>query len=423
MNAPAAGGADETTPDRRSYAALRFADARAYLLFAALAMMADHVEHAISYWIIFARFDSPALAGFAVISHWVPFLLGSIWAGALADRYDPRRIIQLGMVLFMAVSLGWGILFLTDGLEQWHAVILLIVHGCAGALWAPAGQVLIHSIVGTRQLQSGIRLMATSITLGMLLGPAVGGMLLIGLGPAAGIIVNAAIYLPLLLWLIARPATVECADRPASGRIASYADMVTALRQISGVPVVFAMTLLAGLAAAIVGNAYHPLIPEFARDFGFGFDGLRYTLLLTANAAGAVAAGLLLEWRGLLPSHPRTAFMLAIAWCAAIGGFAIAPNYAVAIGLLVCAGFFELSFVSMARTLAQLHAPAHLRGRAIGLFNVGALGCRTFSGVTIGFGGGIVGIHWSLGFSAAALMTALLLLYGRTWRSMRPAIS
>ncbi|MDH3738521.1 MAG: MFS transporter [Alphaproteobacteria bacterium] len=402
---------------------MRYPAARTYLLFAAMAMMADHVEHAISYWIIFDKFNSPELAGFAVISHWVPFLLGSVWAGALADRFDPRRIIQIGMALFMAVSIGWGVLFAVDGLQQWHAVILLIVHGCAGALWAPAGQILIHQIVGTPQLQSGIRLMATSITLGMLLGPAVGGALLIYLGPAAGIALNAVIYLPLLLWLVRNPASAGNVERPAASRITSYGDIIVAIRQISAVPVVLAMTLLAGISAAFVGNGYHPHLPEFARDFGFAFDGFRYTLLLAANAAGAVIAGLLLESRSLLPSRPRTAFVLAFLWCAAIGGFAVAPSYAVAIGLLVCAGFFELSFISMARTLAQLHAPAHLRGRAIGLFNVGSLGCRTFSGVTIGFGGGIIGIHWSLGLSAAALSVVLLTLFAWTYRTARPAFS
>ena len=95
--------------DHRSYAALRYPASRHYLIGAALAMMADSVEHVISYWIIFEKFHSPALAGFAVISHWVPFLVGSIWAGALADRYDPRRIIQIAMSLFMAVSVGLGI--------------------------------------------------------------------------------------------------------------------------------------------------------------------------------------------------------------------------------------------------------------------------------------------------------------------------
>jgi MFS family permease len=398
-------------PDRRSYAALRFPAARAYLAFAAMAMMADHTEHAISYWIIFDKFNSPALGGFAVVSHWLPFLLGSIWAGALADRYDSRRIIQIGMALFMLVSLCWGILFLTDTLQKWHAVVLLIIHGCAGALWAPAGQVLIHAIVGTPQLQSGIRLMATSMVLGMLMGPALGGALLLFLGPSTGIIVNALIYLPLFVWLIRYPARIATEARPPTGRITSYAEIFAAVRQISGIPVVMAMTLLAGLAAAFVGSGYQPHLPQFASDFGFGFDGYRYTILLTANAAGAMTAGLILESRGLLPSRPTTAFLLAIMWCAAITGFAVSQSYVVAIVLLVCAGFLELSFNSMARTLAQLHAPAHLRGRAIGLFNVGSLGFRAFSGVTIGFGGGIIGIHWSLGLSAAALFIVLVVLF------------
>ncbi|MBM3560499.1 MAG: MFS transporter, partial [Alphaproteobacteria bacterium] len=268
----------------------------------------------------------------------------------------------------------------------------------------------------------GIRLMATSLTLGMLAGPAVGGALLIHLGPAAGIVVNVAIYLPLLLWLVRNPAWTGSGEaRPAAGRIASYGDMFATLRQISRVPVVLSMTLLAGLSAALVGVGYHPNLPEFARDFGFGFDGFRYTLLLTAYAAGAVLVGLTLEARALLAMRPRTAIILAILWCAAIGGFAIVSSYTVAILLLLSAGFFELAFVAMVRTLAQLGAPAHMRGRAIGLFNVGAQGFRTFSGVTIGFGGGIIGTHWSLGLSTAALFVVLLALLAWTWRIGHPA--
>src|SRR3546814_3578183 len=96
-----------------------------YLLGTALAMMADAIEHVISYLIIFQKFHSPALGGFAIIAHWLPFLLFSVYAGALADRFDPRRVIQCGMGLFMLVSLAWGLLFLTDTLEMWHAVVLL----------------------------------------------------------------------------------------------------------------------------------------------------------------------------------------------------------------------------------------------------------------------------------------------------------
>src|ERR1700744_6314323 len=106
MTAPQA-----TRPARLSFAAMRNPGYRAHFSTYVLAMMADNIEHVISYWMVFQKFHSAALAGFAVISHWAPFLLFSVAAGALADRFDPRRLIQCGMVLFMACSLGWGYFF------------------------------------------------------------------------------------------------------------------------------------------------------------------------------------------------------------------------------------------------------------------------------------------------------------------------
>src|SRR5206468_11070406 len=88
-----------------SFLALRRPVFRAYFCGAASLMMADSIEHVISYWMMWQKFHSPALAGFAVISHWVPFLFFAIWTGGLADRHHPRRIIQLGMAVFMAVSI------------------------------------------------------------------------------------------------------------------------------------------------------------------------------------------------------------------------------------------------------------------------------------------------------------------------------
>ncbi len=70
-----------------------------------LAMMADNIEHVISYWLLYQKFHSTELAGFAVVSHWLPFLFFSVPAGALADRFDPRRLIQIGILMFMSCSL------------------------------------------------------------------------------------------------------------------------------------------------------------------------------------------------------------------------------------------------------------------------------------------------------------------------------
>ena len=58
----------------------------------------------------------------------------------------------------------------------------------------------------------------------------------------------------------------------------------------------------------------------------------------------------------------------------------------------------------MAQTLVQLNAPADSRGRVIGLYAMAALGLRAFAGITVGLGGTLVGIHWSLALSALALL-------------------
>jgi MFS family permease len=169
------------------------------------------------------------------------------------------------------------------------------------------------------------------------------------------------------------------------------------------------MTLLAGVSSFIVGGAYQAQMPEFATSLlGNGDAGVLYSLLLAGNAAGALTAGIVLESRGLLPATPRTAFILVALWCLAIGGFALSSNYWVAFTLLFVAGFLNLAFNSMTRTLAQLHAPDEIRGRAIGLYNVSDLGLRTFSGVTVGFGGALVGIHYSLALSALLLLIVVV---------------
>jgi hypothetical protein len=95
-------------------------------------------------------------------------------------------------------------------------------------------------------------------------------------------------------------------------------------------------------------------------------------------------------------------------WCVALASFAMTRTYSLALTLFLIAGFFELWFSSMAQTLVQINAPAAIRGRVIGLFNMSALGLRAFSGITVGIVGALLGVHWSL----AGAATCLLLLVG-----------
>lgn len=405
----------------RSFAALRNPQYRRFYICSTFAAAADSMEHVVSYWVLYQMFNSPTLGGVAVLTHWLPFLFFSVYAGSLADRFDRRRLIQISQTLMMSVSFGWAIAILTGTLTEPIACMLLAMHGLFGVITVPASQLVIHEMVSREDLQSAVRTTASSRHLGWLLGPAIGGALMLAFSPTTALFVNMMFYLPVVTWAFVTRRMKARADAQAgtptpkpvrtSGGLAEVADT---LKRVAGDRVILTMMVLAGGASLFIGNAYQPQMPEFAHDLDKGHDhnaGIFYTMLLSADAIGAITAALVLESRGLLRPHPRTAIILTGLWCIALGSFAATTIYPLAIVLMFAAGFLNLSFYSMAQTLVQMHAPAEVRGRIVGLFAMSSLGLRAFSGLTVGVVGGFIGIHWSLAVSAMALLaTAVVLL-------------
>jgi Transmembrane secretion effector len=243
-------------------------------------------------------------------------------------------------------------------------------------------------------------------------GPAAGSALLLGLGPSIALLVNALIYVPLVVWLWnSRRRHAHRPDLKAPTRaVLRIGDVVAAIRDIAQHPTILTMSLLAAGAALFVGTAYQAQMPAFARDLGHGDPGVTYGLLLAADAAGALCAGISLETIGFLMPARRTVLLLAMAWATALACFALTKSYPLAVLLLFAAGFLELSFNSMAQTLVQLDAPPAIRGRMIGVYSTATAGMRTFSGLSVGFAGELIGIHYSLGISCLCVIAISLAL-------------
>ena len=375
-----------------------------------LTMMADNVEHVISYWVAFQKFHSPTLGGFAVVAHWLPFLMFSVGVGALNDRFDSRRLIQIGAALFMLVSLGWGYFFVTDTLTIPWAMALLVLHGFAGVFWMTSTQVLLYDIVGVEKLASAVRLNATARYFGVLVGPGVGSLIMSVLGPAKGIFFNAALYLPSLIWLINAPQhhRAKRLELSAARRVNGFADIMQTIRTVRYIPTLGIMILLSGAASFFVGNSYQAQMPGFATDLGNIEPGFAYSMLLAADAAGALFAGITLE-AGMRFTRvtPFAAMSFALAWAVSLACFALTHNYPVALGCLFAAGFCELSFSSMNQTIVQMKAPDAIRGKVLGLFGMASSGLRLFSGIFVGLIGSRIGIHFSL-FGATAVFFSVI---------------
>jgi len=385
------------------FAALRNPDCRPYLFGAALAMMADNIEHVITYWVLWQKFHSPVLSGFQVISHWVPFLLFSVSFGALADRYDCRRVIQAAQGLFMLVSVCWGVLFVTGTLQVWEACVLLVLHGLAGSLWGPGEQLMLHDFVGDEALPSAVRLNATFRSLGVLFGPVIGSALLLGLGPTRGIFVNVLFYLPLTIFLFRTKFTGHVRDGGAPRKRIGLVDSVRVLREVGANHTLVSMIILGGLGSFFIGASLQSAMPIFAGDLGTGNGGTAYGVLLFAAGAGGVVGGLLLEAFGKIKPTVPAAVVSTFVYGVSILLFAITGSYLLAVILLFIGGVASLASMSIGQTVVQLLAPPADRGRVIGVYGMSANGLRFGSGLTVGLLGAVIGVHASLGFSAAAL--------------------
>jgi MFS family permease len=397
-------------PVSTKFGALHHRDYRRYFLWALIGMTAESVEHVVSYWVIFQSFHSPTLGGFAVIGHWAPYLFFSVYAGALADRYDCRKLIQVAQGLLMLASLAWAVLFLTGTLRAWHATVILAIHGAAGVLGSPPFQLIVHDIVGAEHLQSAIRLTAISRYFAMLVGPAVGGGLMLVLGPGVSLLVNVLLYLPLILFLFRLPYTGHAGEGegPRQAPRFSFAEARRLLSEVSTEPRIIRMVVLAGATSLFVGSAFQAQVPEFAHHHGSEEADVWYSVLFGANAAGAVIGALLLESVTVLRGGARAAIVCAVIWGTVMAIFPLAHSYAASVALLVLAGIFNIAFTSMAQAIVQVLAPPRLRGRVVGLFNTSMLGLRTTSGVTVGVLGALIGVEWSLALSASAVVLVAL---------------
>jgi hypothetical protein len=266
-----------------------------------------------------------------------------------------------------------------------------------------------HDMVGPEALQSAVRLSATSRQLGVLIGPGVGGALMLIFGPGVALLINATTQLPLAVWLLFAPYTGHLRDHGgAERRSLSPRDVVATVRQLSSNRSIAAMLAVAGLTAVLVGNAFQAQMPEFAEDLGDPDGGHGYTALQMSQAGGALLGGLAIEAGGLLRPSVPVGIMAATLFAVTVAGFAAAPSIEAAVVLLFFAGVFRLVLSTTAQTIVQLAAPASIRGRALGMFSMAQMGLQVGSGLTVGVLGAMIGVHWSLGLSALTLGIATL---------------
>jgi predicted MFS family arabinose efflux permease len=349
------------------------------LLFAgqALSRIGDAITLIAIPFAVLATDGGAAEVGIVVAATTLPFLLFSLVAGVLADRLNRRTMMLTSDVVRFGCQVLAAALLLADAAEWWQLAVIGFAYGSADAFFQPAVYGLVPEIVPARQLQSANAVRGLTDSTAMVLGPALAGLLVVGLGPGGALLVDAGTFMASIACLLAmrRGAVDRAVELPAE-----EAEFLAGLRQgwreVRSRSWVLAMLCGLGVYHAVVLPSIFVLGPVVA-DEQLGGAG-SWAIITAAFGAGSVAGQLLLlRWR------PRravraSALCLLVASCQAaiIGSGLPVPAIAVleALTAVCVTGYFTLW-----ETSVQEHIPAHAVSRvgsydlfvAVGLLPVG----------------------------------------------------
>ena len=357
-----------------------------------------------AYWLLLDLTGSPVAVGALALVQTLPVTALALVGGSIADRVDLRRlIVGVEAVLALQAAVLCG-LALTGVIAAWQLYVLGFVQGIALALDAPARHTLVFQIVGRDDLMNAVALSSSLGTTARIVGPALGGLVVAGLGAGIAFGVNAVSYVVVICALLA----MRLGPRPQGAEAAR------------GVLVGIGDTLRFAVSTRRVAVTFFTVF--LVSTFSFNFDVLLPLLARLTLAEGAGTFGLIASVFGcgalcgalILAAVGRARMLLVLGGALGFGGLQLllAPQTTLA---AVCAVLFGsgLCYVlwgSSALATLQLAAPEHLRGRAASLYFFAFMGGAPLGGLVAGWLTAHGGTR--LAFSFAGTMALLVVATG-----------
>jgi predicted MFS family arabinose efflux permease len=267
----------------------------------------------------------------------------------------------------------------------------------------PLRQAFPAELVGRELLASAIALNSAVHNSARILGPALGGVVVVWLDLAGAFALNAASYLAVLVTL----ALMRLGDIPAPrshGRRNALAEIGESLGYVRRHPIlVYTFAALACLAT--FGFNYSTFLPLLARyELDLGPSG--YGTLSAALGAGAIVGSLIIARQGY--SSPLRQVAGGVSFSLVLAAIGLSPWAVLTILLMAVLGISGTFFSTTANTTVQLHVPDEMRGRVMGLYTLLLAGMTPPGALVTGFLADRWGIRVALEVEALICLLGLL---------------
>jgi MFS family permease len=358
-------------------------------------------------WLVLLLSNNSGTAlGITTGLQFLPILLLSPYAGAIADRFPKKRLLQVAQVMMAAPAVLLGVLAVTGLAEQWHVYAIALLFGIGTAFEAPVRQSFIHELVTPDDLPNAVGLNSASFNGARIIGPGLAGLMIAALGSgveATGyvILINAVSYAAVLVALQGIRDLPE-RDGPRPPRHGMVMDGMRYVRSRPDLLLVLGVMFFVGT----FGLNFQLTSALMATEV-YGKGAGEYGVIGSIMALGSITGALLSARRETV--RLRLVLISAVVFGLAEIVIALMPSYLTFVLLTPVIGITALTTITAANTVMQLTVPAELRGRVMALYLMVFMGGTPLGSPLVGWIGEELGARWSLiGGGLASVLGTLL---------------
>jgi MFS family permease len=387
----------------------KYRNYRLYFIGQCISLVGTWMQDTALPWLVLEETHSPVMVGFLVFCRYVPMLVFGLFSGAIADRFDYRRLVIATQVASMLIATTLAVLTLAGNPPLWTLFVLAVLGGLVFIVDAPTRQALTFQLVGPDDLPNAIGLNATMFNVARIIGPAVAGVLIAAVGVGVCFALNAASYVAVLaVLLLIRPSEFHPLDRDEEsvGGLDAVREGLAYVWHDQRMRVVMVVTTLVSL----LGFNFRVLIPVLASTT-LGGGATTLGVLFAALGAGALVGSILTAGAG----RPTLTRFFAGALCSGVAMLLLAPMHVTwaAAALLLLVGLSFSVWTAAAQSIVQLAVPDRLRGRVSSLLLLSLTGLTPFGSLITGALAEIGGTR--LAYAVSGLVGIVVTLAGALW--------
>jgi MFS family permease len=383
----------EVKPPSRLAETFRALRHRNYQLFFSgqlISLIGTWMDQVAESWLVYRLTGSALLLGTVAFASQIPVFLLAPIGGALADRMDRRRILITTQSSMMLVTFVLAWLTLSHRVHIWHVVALAAITGVINAFDLPARQSFVVDMVSRADLVNAIALNSSMFNGARVIGPAVAGVVVAGIGEGWCFFANGVSFIAVIigLWMMKmeRPR-MSIEGSPLENIIEGFT-FVTRTRPMRALMLLLALVSFAALPYAV-------LMPLFADKILHGGP-KALGLLMGSSGVGALCGALLLATRKSLRGLSTWVAVACTGLGVTLALFSFSRTLWLSALLLAPVGFCTMVQMASSNTLIQSMVPDRLRGRVMSFYAMTFMGMAPLGSLLAGSLAHNLGASWTV---------------------------